>query len=227
MDDLTQDEAWAAGATRVPEEIVGEVYETTNDGRPTGWPKFFDRTGEVWEETGERHDEDVVMMPGSGWVPMLRRDVQAFWGPLVAEGAYDEFVSAVNRRQALAYATAQEALTEETMMTTHPADPPSTDSPPGDPRLALLRALNTPPYDLAAGKTSTPLNEAVQLIDAYRAAVLHEVADRYQDYIDNADTSADPRYWTGIRDMTLGLRRVAAEKAGPAGLLNATEATDG
>lgn len=107
--ELSQEEAWASGATRVPEEIVGEVYEVTNDGRPTGWPKFFDRTVEVWEETGERYDGDVVMMPGSGWVPMLRRDVQAFWGPLVAEEAYDEFVSAVNRRQALAYAAAQEA----------------------------------------------------------------------------------------------------------------------
>src|SRR5512134_1971472 len=115
---------------------------------------------------------------------------------------------------------------EETMMTTHPTTPPSAAPPPDTPRLALLRARPTPPYDLAAGKTSTPLGEAVRLIDAYRAAGLHEVADRYQDYIDKADTSADPRYWTAIRDMTLGLRRVAADKAGPAELLNATEAAE-
>lgn len=44
------------------------------------------------------------------------------------------------------------------------------------PRLALLSALNTPPYDLAAGKTGTPLGEAAQLLDAYRAAVLLEAA---------------------------------------------------
>jgi hypothetical protein len=46
---------------------------------------------------------------------------------------------------------------------------------------------------------------------ADRAAVLTEVADRYQGFLDNADTSADPRYWTGIRDMVLGLRHIAAE----------------
>lgn len=105
MAELSQEEAWEAGATRVPEGIVSEVYEATNDGRLTGWPRFYDRTGsEVWQETGERHDGDVVMMPGSGWVPMLRRDVQAFWGPLVTEAAYDEYVSAKNRRMALDYA---------------------------------------------------------------------------------------------------------------------------
>lgn len=81
-----------------------------------------------------------------------------------------------------------------------------------DPRLALLSALNTPPYDSAAGKTGTPLGEAAQMLDDYRAAVLIEAADRYQGFIDNADTSADPRYWTGIRDMVIGLRHVAAEQ---------------
>lgn len=43
-----------------------------------------------------------------------------------------------------------------------------------DPRIAILSALNTPPYDLAAGKTGTPLGEAAQLLDAYRAAVLRD-----------------------------------------------------
>lgn len=109
MAELSQEEAWEAGAARVPEEIVGGIYETTNDGRPTGWPKFFDRTVEEWQETGEQHDGDVVMMPGSGWVPMLRRDVQAFWGPLVTEAAYDEYVSAKNRRMALDHAARTEA----------------------------------------------------------------------------------------------------------------------
>lgn len=109
MADLTQEEAWASGAARVPEDTILDICEITNDGRPTGWPKFYDRTGEEWQATGERHDGDVVMMPGSDWVPMLRRDVQAFWGPLVTEEAYNEYLSAVNRRQALAYAAAQEA----------------------------------------------------------------------------------------------------------------------
>lgn len=95
-----------------------------------------------------------------------------------------------------------------------------------DPRLALLRALNTPPYDTAAGKVGASLCEAAQLIDDHHAAVLREVADRYQAFIDAADTGADPRYWCGINDMVLGLRHLAAEKAGPAELLSATEGTD-
>lgn len=107
MDELTQEDAWNAGAARVPEDTILDICESTNDGRPTGWPKFFDRTGEQWEETGERHDGDVVMMPGSDWVPMLRRDVQAFWGPLVTEAGYDEYLSAKNRQMALAHARAQ------------------------------------------------------------------------------------------------------------------------
>jgi hypothetical protein len=104
MAELSQEEAWEAGATRVPEEILDGIYETTNDGRPTGWPKLYDRTVEEWQETDERYGGDVVMMPGSGWTPMLRRDVQAFWGPLVTEDAYNEYMEAKNRRMALDYA---------------------------------------------------------------------------------------------------------------------------
>jgi hypothetical protein len=107
--ELSQVEAWAAGATRVPEDAILDVYEVTNDGRPTGWPKWYDRTGEEWQETRERHDGDVVMMPGSDWLPMLRRDVQACWGPLVTEAEYGEYLDAVNRRQALASAASGEA----------------------------------------------------------------------------------------------------------------------
>lgn len=51
-----------------------------------------------------------------------------------------------------------------------------TDRPPDTPRLALLHALNTPPYDTAAGLRGTPLGEAAQLIDAYRGAELLEAA---------------------------------------------------
>lgn len=81
-----------------------------------------------------------------------------------------------------------------------------------DPRLALMSALNAPPYDSAAGMRGTPLGEAARLLDDYRAAVLTEAADRYQGFLDNADTGADPRYWTGIRDMVIGLRHVADEQ---------------
>lgn len=105
----TQDEAWRDGAARVPEGAIAEIYEATNDGRPTGWPEFYDRTGEVWAQTNVRHDGDVVMMPGSGWVPMLRRDVQAEWGPLVSREGYSEYLQAQNRRAALRYEGSTEA----------------------------------------------------------------------------------------------------------------------
>lgn len=50
-------------------------------------------------------------------------------------------------------------------------------SPTVDPRIALMSRLNTPPYDDAAGTYSTPLGEAAQLLDAYRASVVDEVVE--------------------------------------------------
>jgi hypothetical protein len=104
------------------------------------------------------------------------------------------------------------------MMTTHSTTPPATGRPPADPRLALLRALNTPPYDLAAGKTGTPLGEAAQLLDAFRAAVLREAADSLgrRDYDTDShdygyDTYRDA--WSGgVMDGSELLRRMADEK---------------
>jgi hypothetical protein len=110
-------------------------------------------------------------------------------------------------------------------MPTQPTPPPSTTRPPDDPRLALLRALNTPPYDTAAGKTSTPLNEAVQLIDAHEAAVLRKAALRLYTalfpavYSDSGQKAAE-----GVNRAVTELRRMAAEKTGPTELLSATEA---
>lgn len=46
-----------------------------------------------------------------------------------------------------------------------------------------------------------------------RAAVLAEAAARYEEILANADTGQDPRYWTAVRDITLGLRAMAAEPA--------------
>lgn len=43
-----------------------------------------------------------------------------------------------------------------------------------DPRLALMSRLNDPPYDDVAGKRGTPMGEAAQLLDAYRAAELRD-----------------------------------------------------
>lgn len=54
-------------------------------------------------------------------------------------------------------------------------DPMATPAPTTvDPRIALMARLNTPPYDDVAGTYSTPLGEAAQLLDAYRAAELRD-----------------------------------------------------
>lgn len=50
-----------------------------------------------------------------------------------------------------------------------------------DPRIALMSRLNTPPYDEVAGMRGTPLGEAAQLLDAYRAAVIAEVVEALQE----------------------------------------------
>lgn len=107
-------------------------------------------------------------------------------------------------------------------MTTHPTDPPSTTLPPDDPRLALLRALNTPPYDTAAGKTGTALGEADRLIDAHWSAAVLEAANALAALGPADSLVSGPRAWIEAIET---LRRMAAEKASPAELLNATEAT--
>ncbi|MFM9656803.1 hypothetical protein [Streptomyces scabiei] len=45
-----------------------------------------------------------------------------------------------------------------------------------DPRIAILSKLNDPPYNETAEKRCVPWDEAAQLLDAYRAAVLLEAA---------------------------------------------------
>ncbi|MDX3637803.1 hypothetical protein PV728_48045 [Streptomyces europaeiscabiei] len=52
---------------------------------------------------------------------------------------------------------------------------------------------------------------AVLPAPADRAATLREAATRYEEILVNADTGHDPRYWTAVRDITLGLRAMAAE----------------
>lgn len=60
----------------------------------------------------------------------------------------------------------------------HQGDPVSTTV---DPRIAILSALNSPPYDGVAGLRGMPLGEAAQLLDAYRAAVVTEVVGALQE----------------------------------------------
>ncbi|MCX5201077.1 hypothetical protein OG897_06320 [Streptomyces sp. NBC_00237] len=49
---------------------------------------------------------------------------------------------------------------------------------------------------------------------ADRAAVLREAASRYEAMLARAATEQDPRYWTAVRDITLGLRRLADDAEG-------------
>lgn len=77
--------AYLNGAVRVPADLCSEIAETTNDGRPTGWPEFTDPEGDVWALTEETHDGDAVMLPfACDMDPMLRRDVEREFGPLTA-----------------------------------------------------------------------------------------------------------------------------------------------
>ncbi|MFE1543639.1 hypothetical protein ACFW61_24605 [Streptomyces microflavus] len=49
---------------------------------------------------------------------------------------------------------------------------------------------------------------------ADRATTLRERADYYEDVLRNvADPSSDPRYWSAVHDVALGLRRLAADAA--------------
>ncbi|MEU8760683.1 hypothetical protein [Streptomyces sp. NPDC048659] len=75
------------GAATIPDDIVAEICESTNSGVPLPWPEYTDRDAEVWHLTDETHDGDRVMLPSAGdMAPMLRRDVQRFFGPLTAAG---------------------------------------------------------------------------------------------------------------------------------------------
>lgn len=52
----------------------------------------------------------------------------------------------------------------------------------------------------------------VEQLGDVRAAVLCEAAATYEEILENApDHAKDPRYWTAIRDVTVGLRRMADE----------------
>ncbi|MFM9616820.1 hypothetical protein ACKI14_02520 [Streptomyces turgidiscabies] len=62
-------------------------------------------------------------------------------------------------------------------MTTQPTDPPSTDRPPADPRIAVLSGLSSPAWHSTPEAYGMPWDDAVQLLDAYRAAVVAEVVE--------------------------------------------------
>lgn len=83
-----------------------------------------------------------------------------------------------------------------------------------------MRAVNDDPDEGHTTRMPRPTEVAdaitpVLPASADRAAVLREAADRYEAILASAaaEHSADPRYYTGVRDVILGLRRMAAEPA--------------
>lgn len=77
-----------------------------------------------------------------------------------------------------------------------------------DPRLAILSRLNTPPYDDAAGTYSTPLGEAAQLLDAYRASMLRDFLFRLEQ---SAGDAAAEKFLDDNPELAELLRAVEAE----------------
>jgi predicted DNA-binding transcriptional regulator AlpA len=59
-----------------------------------------------------------------------------------------------------------------------------------DPRIAILSDLSDPPYNEVAETRCVPWDDAVKLLDAYRAAVIREAADAMAQLI--ADGEHDP-----------------------------------
>lgn len=78
-----------------------------------------------------------------------------------------------------------------------------------DPRIAILSDLNDPPYNEVAEKRCVPWDDAVQLLDAYRAAVLHAAADA----LDASETLRDltDDHMSDVNAAANELRRMADE----------------
>lgn len=80
-----------------------------------------------------------------------------------------------------------------------------------DPRLALMSRLHAPPYDDAAGTYSTPLGEAAQLLDAYRAKELRMAAEAIeQEFLGPADSERDQAWNDAVKAIATTLRQSAA-----------------
>lgn len=82
-----------------------------------------------------------------------------------------------------------------------------------DPRIALMSALNDPPYDDAAGKRGTPLGEAAQLLNAYRARELRLAAEAIeQEFLDGITDSDQDQTWNAaVKAIATALRQSASE----------------
>jgi hypothetical protein len=79
-----------------------------------------------------------------------------------------------------------------------------------DPRIAILSALNDPPYNQTAEKRCVPWDDAVKLLDAYRAAVLREAADKLDESKTLRDLTDD--HMSDVKAAANELRRMADEE---------------
>lgn len=92
-----------------------------------------------------------------------------------------------------------------------------------DPRIALMSRLNTPPYDDVAGVYATPLGEAAQLLDAYRASVVDEVVTALREKAGELSAEAEEEYrrdleekaqeWHDAATMAEKLKRAKTEES--------------
>lgn len=73
--------------------------------------------------------------------------------------------------------TGEQGKKREQFVSHQQGDPVSTTI---DPRIAVLSRLSDPPYSEVAERHCTPWEEAEQLLNAYRASVLREVADEIE-----------------------------------------------
>jgi hypothetical protein len=83
---------------------------------------------------------------------------------------------------------------------------------------AALRLDNGAPWDTIRDRAA----ELAAPDD--RAAILREAADAYDAIIDKSTgKEADPRYWSGVHDVAVGLRAMADAASGPGGVAGETQ----
>jgi predicted DNA-binding transcriptional regulator AlpA len=69
-----------------------------------------------------------------------------------------------------------------------------------DPRIAILSALNEPPYNEVAEARCVPWAEAEKLLDAYRAAIVAEVVEALQAKAGELSAQADQEMRQDLED---------------------------
>jgi hypothetical protein len=86
---------------------------------------------------------------------------------------------------------------------------------------AALRLDNGAPWETIRDRAA---ELAALPAPADRAAILREAADAYDAIIDKSTgKEADPRYWSGVHDVAVGLRAMADAASGPGGVAGETQ----